>query len=128
MIQKTMYLLKFYKDIDIIVTISYYLNITIYTRENKMNNDFEKYREAAELLRVLSHPVRICIIRGLLKKGECNVTYMQSCLDIPQSTISQHLQKLKIAGIIEGRRNGLEVHYSVCNKKVIDLVNNLIED
>lgn len=76
----------------------------------------------AELLKVLAHPVRLCIVKGLLENGECNVTYMQSCLETPQSTVSQHLQKLKAAGIIEGRRNGLEIYYKVCNDKAARVI------
>lgn len=88
-----------------------------------MEKNFAKYNETAEILKVLAHPVRICIVKGLLDKGECNVSYMQTCLDAPQSTISQHLQKLRTAGIIEGRRNGLEIYYSVCNKKIAEVIN-----
>ncbi|MFT4144125.1 MAG: metalloregulator ArsR/SmtB family transcription factor [Mobilitalea sp.] len=86
----------------------------------------QKYNETAELLKVLAHPVRLCIVNGLLGKGECNVTYMQNCLGAPQSTISQHLQKLRMAGIIEGRRNGLEINYAVCNDKVEALMKLLL--
>ena len=93
-----------------------------------MDKEFDKYNEMAEMLKVLAHPVRLCIVKGLLEKGECNVTYMQLCLDTPQSTVSQHLQKLKAAGIIEGRRKGLEIYYSICNKKVAELVNLLINE
>jgi ArsR family transcriptional regulator len=74
------------------------------------------------MLKVLAHPVRLCLVNGLIEKGRCNVSYMQTCLDIPQSTISQHLQKLKAAGIIEGERTGLEINYKVCNKVVEDLI------
>jgi ArsR family transcriptional regulator len=91
-----------------------------------MENDVKKYNETAELLKVLAHPVRLCIVKGLLAKGQCNVTYMQNCLDMPQSTISQHLQKLRSAGIIEGERTGLEVNYRVCDERVEKLVNMLI--
>ena len=93
-----------------------------------MDNNYQKYSETAELLKTLAHPVRLCIVNGLLQKGECNVTYMQSCLGTPQSTISQHLQKLRIAGIIEGRRNGLEVYYKVCNDKVEALMKVLFHE
>lgn len=93
-----------------------------------MNSDYDKYYETAELLKTIAHPVRICIIRGLLKKGECNVTYMQSCLGTPQSTVSQHIQKLKTAGIIEGRRNGLEIFYKVKNEKVAELIKLLCDE
>lgn len=83
-----------------------------------MDNDFKKYRDIAEVLKVIAHPVRLCILRGLLENGECNVTHMQSCLGIPQSTVSQHLQKLRSAGLIEGDRNGLEITYKVCDGKI----------
>lgn len=87
-----------------------------------MEKDYHKYSDTAEMLKVLAHPVRLCIVKGLLEKGECNVSYMQTCLNTPQSTISQHLQKLRAAGIIEGRRNGLEVYYRISSDIVADLV------
>lgn len=92
-----------------------------------MDNNINRYTEAAEMLKVLAHPVRLCIVNGLLEKGECNVSYMQSCLKTPQSTVSQHLQKLKAAGIIEGRREGLEIYYRISNEKVAELIRILIQ-
>ncbi|MGN6712575.1 ArsR/SmtB family transcription factor [Anaerocolumna jejuensis] len=92
-----------------------------------MDNNINRYMEAAEMLKVLAHPVRLCIVNGLLEKGECNVSYMQSCLKTPQSTVSQHLQKLKAAGIIEGRREGLEIYYRISNEKVAELIRILIQ-
>lgn len=91
-----------------------------------MNNNIEHYTEAAELLKVLAHPVRLCIVNGLLEKGECNVSYMQGCLKTPQSTVSQHIQKLKAAGIIEGRREGLEIYYRIKDKRVAELIKLLV--
>ncbi|OPY57839.1 MAG: Transcriptional repressor PagR [Pelotomaculum sp. PtaU1.Bin035] len=88
-----------------------------------MHNDFEIYFETAELLKVIAHPVRLCIIRGLLDKGKCNVTYMQTCLKLPQSTISQHLQKLRAAKVIVGKRSGVEISYSINNDTVKQLIN-----
>ena len=93
-----------------------------------MQKDFVQYTEYADLLKVLAHPVRLCIVKGLLEKGECNVSHMQHCLDVPQSTVSQHLQKLRTAGIIEGIRSGLEINYKVCDKKVSQLVALLFDE
>ena len=87
-----------------------------------MDMDMNKYNEIAEVLKALAHPVRLCIVRGLLEKGGCNVCHMQECLGMPQSTTSQHLQKLRSAGIISGQRKGLEVTYQVCDKRVIELI------
>jgi predicted transcriptional regulator len=83
-----------------------------------MENNFKAYNETADILKALAHPVRLCIVRGLLEKGTCNVSYMQECLDIPQSTVSQHLQKLRTMGIVQTERNGLEVNYSVVDPRI----------
>lgn len=88
----------------------------------------KQYEIHAEMLKVLAHPVRLCMVRGLMEHGECNVSYMQQCLDSPQSTISQHIQKLKAAGIIEGRRDGLEIYYSVSSDLAKKVVNALLAE
>lgn len=93
-----------------------------------MEFDYKELEEAAELLKVLAHPVRLCIVKGLLENGPQNVTHMQSCLKVPQSTVSQHLQKLRTAGIIQGERNGLEIKYEVCSKIAARTVKALLEE
>jgi ArsR family transcriptional regulator len=81
----------------------------------------KNYLKKSELLKAIAHPVRLCIVRGLINH-KCNVTKMQECLKLPQSTISQHLAKLKSVGIIEGEKTGLEICYKVVNKQVIAIV------
>lgn len=93
-----------------------------------MDNNFKAYEEAAEVLKALAHPVRLCIVRGLIQKQECNVSYMQECLNLPQSTVSQHLQKLRTMGIVVAERNGLEVNYSIANEKIKQLVSIILEE
>lgn len=88
-----------------------------------MDNNFKVYTETAEILKTLAHPVRLCIVRGLMKKGSCNVSYMQECLALPQSTVSQHLQKLRTLGILEADRNGLEISYSIKDERVKSVIN-----
>ncbi|MFY9176542.1 MAG: metalloregulator ArsR/SmtB family transcription factor [Caldicoprobacterales bacterium] len=85
------------------------------------------YERKAEILKVLGHPVRLCIVNGLITK-ECNVSGIQDCLKLPQSTISQHLSILKAHGIIKGKRNGLEITYSVVDEDVIRLVKAFLEE
>ncbi|MCF6097162.1 metalloregulator ArsR/SmtB family transcription factor [Thermovorax subterraneus] len=80
------------------------------------------FEEKAELLKVLGHPVRLCIVKNLIEQKSANVTQIQNCLKTPQSTISQHLAKLKASRIIEGRREGTEVHYSVVDENVKRLI------
>lgn len=88
-----------------------------------MDNNFEDYNDVAEMLKALAHPVRICLVKGIMEQGRCNVSYMQECLELPQSTVSQHLQKLRSAGIVKAERNGLEIYYTVTNDKVKNLIN-----
>jgi DNA-binding transcriptional ArsR family regulator len=83
--------------------------------------DMKNYIQKSDLLKAIAHPVRLCIIRGLINQ-QCNVTKMQECLNLPQSTVSQHLAKLKSAGIIEGERKGLEICYRVVNKQMKEIV------
>jgi len=80
-----------------------------------------KFIQKSELLKALAHPTRLCIIKGLIEK-ESNVTNIQECLDLPQSTVSQHLSKLKAAGIIKGERNGLEISYQVINDDIRKII------
>lgn len=83
--------------------------------------NIKQYEEKSEKLKALAHPHRLCIIKGLME-NKCNVTKMQECLSLPQSTVSQHLAKLKAAGIIEGHRSGLEICYSVVDEEIVDLI------
>ena len=88
--------------------------------------DRELLEEAADFLRALAHPVRLCIVRRLLREGSCNVSYMQDCLDAPQSTVSQHLSKLRQAGLIRGERSGLEVTYRLKDERVAQILRTLL--
>ncbi|UQZ33398.1 transcriptional regulator [Paenibacillus sp. PK3_47] len=87
-----------------------------------MDNNFEQFNEASDLLKALAHPVRLCIVKGLLQKGYCNVGYMQECLHLPQSTVSQHLQKLRSSGIVKTERSGLEVNYTIADDRIRQLI------
>ena len=53
---------------------------------------------------------------------------MQDCLEVPQSTVSQHLGKLRQAGIIEGQRQGLEICYSLKDPLVEKILALMFED
>lgn len=87
-------------------------------------NRLKNLEDKAELLKALAHPVRLCIIEGLMQ-NKCNVTKIQTCLGLPQSTISQHIGVLKAKGILKGERRGLEICYEVVNeeaKKILEIL------
>ncbi|WNS40798.1 metalloregulator ArsR/SmtB family transcription factor [Paenibacillus sp. MMS20-IR301] len=93
-----------------------------------MDSNFAQFDEVSDLLKALAHPVRLCIVKGLLQKGSCNVGYMQECLHLPQSTVSQHLQKLRSSGIVKTERNGLEVNYTIADARVKQLIQVFFEE
>lgn len=77
--------------------------------------DLSVYDSLAAKLRVLGHPVRLCIINGLSKKS-CHVKQICEDLGVPQPVISLHLSKLKAAGIVSSERQGSYVCYQVVDK------------
>jgi ArsR family transcriptional regulator len=74
-----------------------------------------------ELLKTIAHPVRLCIIRKLIE-NPCNVSEIHTCLERPQSTISQHLGKLKAARVIKGERKGTKICYRVISDQVKEII------
>jgi DNA-binding transcriptional ArsR family regulator len=88
--------------------------------------DLKNYELKAEKLKAISHPHRLCIIKGLMEES-CNVTKIQECMKLPQSTVSQHLAKLKSAGIIAGERSGLEICYKVVDEDIMEIVRQLFK-
>lgn len=89
--------------------------------------DMDEIKDKAKLLKAISHPIRLCVVKGLMESEGYNVSKMQSCLDIPQSTLSQHLTKLKDLNIIEGKRNGVEIKYYVKNEEIKKIVKTMFD-
>lgn len=87
-----------------------------------LKDNLDILEEEADLLKALAHPVRLAIVKGLMAEEGCNVSEMQNCLEIPQSTLSQHLAKLRESDILNSKRNGLERNYYVVNEKVKKIV------
>ncbi len=90
--------------------------------------EFDKtisFDREAEILKVLGHPVRLKIVAGLMSQS-CNVKKIWECLELPQATVSQHLALLKNKGIIEGRRDGVEVFYQVISDEARKIVEALM--
>ena len=84
--------------------------------------------DKSQILKAMAHPIRLCIVKILVEMGESNVSGMQNCLLQPQSTISQHLSKLKAVGLISGKRKGTEIIYTVVNDDAKKLACLLLPD
>lgn len=84
----------------------------------------DSYETQSELLKALSHPTRLAIL-DILRDGEQCVCHMEATLNQRQAYISQQLIILKNAGLVESRRDGLNLYYRTIKPeifKVLDTV------
>ena len=71
--------------------------------------------QLARFAKALGHPVRIAILQMLAKKTCCYPGDMSEKLPIAKSTLSQHLNELKEAGLIRQETITLPtIKYCVC--------------
>ena len=90
-------------------------------RNSKYNKEISK---TANLLGIIAEENRLRIL-CVLKKGERCVCDIWQDLGINQNLASHHLKTLKEAGLIDSRKEGLKVIYSI-NKKGIKRFNSLL--
>lgn len=88
--------------------------------------DFEMPNEeqvhlAAETFRMLADPTRIKVLWALLQ-GESSVACLAELAGAAPTAVSQHLAKLRLAGLVKGRREGTFVYYSAADKHVRGLL------
>ena len=81
----------------------------------------KKLEEGTALLKALAHPVRLMVIKTLLKE-RCNVTSLEKLSGLSQSGVSQHLRILRLSGVIEASRDGKEICYNIVSDKAIQIV------
>ncbi|PFA77845.1 ArsR/SmtB family transcription factor [Bacillus thuringiensis] len=86
--------------------------------ESKKTNITE---DDVEILKIMAHPIRLRIINELSKHNTFNVSQLTKILEIPQSSVSQHLSKMK-GKILKAERKGLEIYYSIRNNKATQIV------
>lgn len=87
-----------------------------------------------EIFKALSDQTRVRILK-LLGEEEICVCELMQVFEMPESTISRHMNILKRAGLVSGRRQGKWVHYSLHAAafnpyagSVLGLINDLLED
>ncbi|MFA6619292.1 MAG: metalloregulator ArsR/SmtB family transcription factor [Candidatus Neomarinimicrobiota bacterium] len=76
-------------------------------------NDYNFLQRKAEILKAIAHPIRLAILRGLIKNGPTNVNNLETCVEVPTATVSQHLTKIRYAGIVTKKRKGTFIFYDI---------------
>jgi ArsR family transcriptional regulator len=76
------------------------------------------YEKQAEILKALAHPVRVAIL-DFLKDGEQCVCDIAEFVGSERSNVSKHLSILVSCGVLESRKDGLKVIYSLKTKCIL---------
>ena len=92
--------------------------------------DFDAMHASADracgLLKVLANPDRLVLLCRLAG-GEACVSDLESSLDIRQPTLSQQLGVLREEGLVNTRREGKHIYYSIASPESIAIINALQE-
>ena len=84
----------------------------------------DTYEIQSNLLKALSHSTRLAIL-DILREGEQCVCHMEATLNLRQAYISQQLMILKQAGLLESRRDGLNLFYRLVKPEVLTVLDAL---
>lgn len=76
-----------------------------------------KATAAAGFLKALSHEGRLMILCHL-SSGEKSVTELEHLLSSRQAAVSQQLARLRLEGLVNCRRDGKAIYYSIQDPKV----------
>ena len=88
------------------------------------------YNLHAEMCKTISNPRRQAIL-DTIRNVEMMVSELIEKTGISQANLSQHLAILRSKGVVNTRRDGNNVHYSLSNLKIIeayDLISEVLED
>ncbi len=88
--------------------------------------DLDNCAGVARVLKSMAHPHRLFILCRLHQK-ECTVSELEGLTEASQPLISQHLQRMRHEGLVDSRRDGNYVYYSVKDGHVKVLLDALEE-
>lgn len=80
--------------------------------------------EATGVLRVLANEDRLLLLCRI-SQGECCVGDLEEALGIHQPTLSQQLGVLRSEGLVQTRRDGKRIYYSIADARVLAIMDTL---
>jgi DNA-binding transcriptional ArsR family regulator len=91
-----------------------------------LNVEMNQLDRAAEIMRALSHPLRMKIMGFIDKNKSVSVNKIYNTLGLEQSITSQHLRILRKVDLVKTKRDGKFIYYSL-NYDKIRKVNKMME-
>ncbi len=85
--------------------------------------NIELLEKQAKILRAISHPVRIALLDLLQEKKELSVKEIHESLNLKQAETSHHLGILRDKGILNAKREGKSILYSLKIEKLSQIIN-----
>ncbi len=82
----------------------------------------ELVKKAAKVIRAVNHPLRQSMINLINQNRSVNVTDLYVKLRIEQSVASQHLKILRGLQIVNTRRVGKQIFYSVNHERIAHIM------
>lgn len=76
----------------------------------------------ASVLKALAHPTRIYIVDLIEREGAHCVHDLTKRIGVDTSTVSRHLSILKNAGVLQDRKEGTTVYYSLACGCIADFM------
>lgn len=103
---------------------AFIVNIDTMMTTNERNQMFmrEGATKAASMLRLLSNEHRLLALCLLLEYGEMSVSELLEQLELGQSALSQHLARLRQAGLVTYRRDAQNLYYRIQDPDVVRLI------
>jgi len=82
----------------------------------------ELLEHMAGALKMLAHPCRLKLVDLIQREGDAPVHVIMERLNLPQATISQHLNQMRRAGLVRAARRGKEVWYALADPSVLTIL------
>jgi len=99
-------------------------------KRNFLGEGFYKFDPRVNFFHALGCSTRLSILKALKEKDR-TVNEIAAILNVDKSVSSRHLTILRLTGIINARKEGLNVYYTITNDKIfkiIDLVTELLKE
>lgn len=81
----------------------------------------------ADLLKAIGNPRRLMVMCKLVENGEMTVTELAANVGLSQSALSQHLARMRDEELVQFRRDGQTLFYSIADPRCETLLGTIYE-